>query len=172
MRTIAENAAELRWWRPRLLRPEYELLSQGQLVGTLRFHGFCRSLATAESGEGKWTFHREGFFRTRATIRSAASADVVATFRSSFWGPGGELTFATGRRVWASMNFWSTRLQFHSESNMPLVQLRSGGLSHRSAQVDLASAARDLPDLPLLVLFGWYLFIMFHRDAAAVVVTG
>jgi hypothetical protein len=40
------------------------------------------------------------------------------------------------------------------------------------ADVDVTEAARELPELPLLVLFGWYLLVMLERDSAAVVTTG
>ncbi len=172
MRTISESAIDLRWSRPKLLRSEYELLSKGELVGRLALHGFCNVAATAESGEGRWKFQREGILGTRATIVSAESGDTLATFRSNIWGMGGELRFISGHRSRAAMNFWGTQLRLESAPYGPLVTLRSGGLSHRSAEVDIANAARDLPELPLLVLFGWYLFIMIHRDTSAVVVTG
>jgi len=42
----------------------------------------------------------------------------------------------------------------------------------RRADVEIVPAARALPEIPLLVAFGWFLFVMLEQDAGAVVVTG
>jgi hypothetical protein len=33
--------------------------------------------------------------------------------------------------------------------------------------VEVEETARALPELPLLVVFGWYLCVMLHRDSSA-----
>jgi hypothetical protein len=38
--------------------------------------------------------------------------------------------------------------------------------------VEIHSAARHLAELPLLVTFGWFHYVMLEQDAGAVVVTG
>ena len=63
----------LQWHRPSVLRPDYELRSADALVATLRFRSIWGTFATAQSGDGCWTFKRVGFWQTRATIHPCDS---------------------------------------------------------------------------------------------------
>lgn len=171
MLKISERAGMLHWTQPSAPRMEYELRSRGELVATL---GLCRrfgSLATAESADGSFTFRRTGFWQNRATIRERGGETDLAVFRNNPWAAGGELLVACGRRYKATTNFWLTWFEFCTEEEKSLVSFCYNGLCRRSAQVDVAAAARGLADLPLLVLFGWYLMVMLDRDAGAVAVS-
>ena len=172
MQKIDERSSGLRWSQPSALRMHYELRAGADLVATLRWRGMFGTLATAESGDGSFTFKRVGFFQNRATIRAAGAETDLAVFRNSTWTGGGELTFATGRKFLATTALWSQRLEFTTESEAPLVRFRYGGVFRRTADVEVEEAARELPELPLLVLFGWYLLVMLEQDSAAVVSTG
>ena len=48
-------------------RPEYELWAADEAVATLRWQG--DSLAVAETAEGRWSFERPGFRRSRVSVR-------------------------------------------------------------------------------------------------------
>ena len=168
MRRIADVANGLGWLQPNALKSEYELRSGEELVETLKFRGMFGTLATAECADGAWTFKRVGFWQHRATIRAQGSDADLAVFRNNTWASGGELTFQDGRTFRASTNLWMTRFAFTGAGDEPLVRFHYGGVFHRSADVELAPEARTLPELPLLVLFGWYLVIMLDRDAGAV----
>jgi hypothetical protein len=173
MNRIPECLNALRWSQTSVVRWEYELRSGEELVATLRVRGFG-TLATAESGDGSWTFKRVGFFQNRATIRAAGEEVDLAVFQNNTWKGGGDLRFAGGRTFKATTSFWTRDLEFSTESEEPLVRFDYGGVFRRSADVEVAPDARHLPELPLLVLFGWYLLVMLDRDAAvsAVVITG
>jgi hypothetical protein len=154
------------------LRLEYELHSGEDLVATLRFRGMFGTLATATSGDGSWTFKRVGFWQNRATIRRSGEDADLATFRNNTWAAGGELEFAGGRTFKATTNFWMTRFELVTGSESLLVRFHGGGFLRRSADVEIAPAARKEPELPLLVLFGWYLLVMLGRDAGSAAVAG
>jgi hypothetical protein len=171
MRRIVEHSSSLRWFQPSALRMEYELSSGNELVGTLKLRGLLGTLATAESGDGSWTFKRVGFWQNRATIRERGSEAELAVFRNNTWAAGGELEFVGGPLYKATTNFWMTRFEFCTPSEVALVRFRYGGFLRRSADVEVTAPATDLAQLPLLVLFGWYLMVMLDRDAGAVAIT-
>lgn len=80
MPTIAELAdQELSWsQRSSLLKREFDLRAGGTLVATLKFRSMLGSFATAEGGDGCWTFKRVGFWQNKATIRSCGSDTNLA----------------------------------------------------------------------------------------------
>jgi hypothetical protein len=157
----------LRWSQPSGLRGRYELRSGDELVGTLVFRSAFGTLATAESGDGCWTFKRVGFWQHRATIRKCGEDADLAVFTNQTWGGGGTLEFPSGRRFRATTNFWHTNLEFVTEAGERLTRFDYGGFFRMSAAVEVSRRALQLPELPLFVLFGWYLAVMLSRDAAA-----
>jgi hypothetical protein len=169
MRRSWGHLTGLRWSRPRFFRREYELRSGGELVATLGVRGVLHTSAVVESGEGAWTFTRTGFFRHGATIRGGAEG---AEYRGDGWGRGGELTLASGRSFRLRVNFWMTLLEVTAGGGELLVAFRRRGLCGGAADVEILPAARALHELPLLVTFGWFLFVMLEQDAGAAVVTG
>jgi hypothetical protein len=64
-----------------------------------------------------------------------------------------------------------THYQFQSEADQPLVRFHNRGLLRLEAEVEATPEALGLPELPLLVLFGWYLVVMLYKDSAAVSAT-
>ena len=44
-----------------------------------------------------------------------------------------------------------------------------GGMLHMSSRVEIHAPARDIPELPWMVLLGWYLVVMMNMDSAATV---
>ena len=157
---------ELRWAQPKAMRSEYELTASGEVVARLSIPSPWGTKATAESGDGAWTFKRTGFWQQTASIRKQGSDEDLAIFRNNTWHNGGTLTFSNGREFRATTNFWSTRLEFEDGAGMPMVRYHYGGVFKLHADVEVTAAARQLPETPLLVLFGWYLALMLHRDAA------
>jgi hypothetical protein len=179
---------ELKWVRPSLTAPAYELLhveagsSRDELVGTLRFRSSWGTLATAESGDGCWTFKRIGFLQTRVTIRTCTADAVIsdadsseadseantAVFDNNSWTGGGTLELPDGREYRANSNFWMTKFGFTTAEGEPLVGFRQiGGLLKLSSTVEIYPGAATIPELPWLVMLGWYLTVLLHRDASA-----
>lgn len=158
---------ELKWVQPSTWKMEYELRAGDEILATLRFRSSFGSFATAESEDGCWTFKRIGFWQTRVTIRSCGSDTDIAVFKNNTWSGGGTLELPDGREFPATTNLWQTNLQFKTDAGETLVQFRSGGLAHLSATVEISSDAAGVRELPLLVMFGWYLSVMMYMDASA-----
>ncbi len=161
----------LTWSQPRMMKQEYELHDRENLVATLRFRSAFGTLATGESMDGSWTFKRVGFWKTRVSIRKTGSDIDIASFVNNTWSNGGTLEFPDGRRFPADSNFWMTRYAFNKEQETPLVTFEKiSGILHLSSNVIVHDDARRLPELPVMVMLGWYLTIMMYNDTAAAAV--
>jgi len=158
---------ELLWKQPSARREEYELRAGDEVLATLRWPKSWGSLAEAEVAEGRWTFKRVGFWRTRGTLRVAGDEDDIGTLEAR-WTGNGTLTLASGESYgWESTNLWGTRYGWSDSRGTELVRFgATASLLREEAAVELSPRASALSDLPLLVLYGWYLLVMHNRDAA------
>jgi hypothetical protein len=167
MKSIRDVAGgELDWVQPARTKQAFELHSGDEVVGTLVWARM--SLAAGETADGSWTFKREGFWHPRVTVRLAGSEDNLALF-SPNWGGGGTLDIVGGQQLrFGSANFWHSQWDWLDASDKPLVHFKSRqGLFKLEGQVEIAADASTSPDVPMLVVLGWYLLVLFARDAAA-----
>ncbi len=170
MEHIATMAqASLQWMQLSMFKQHYELRAGETLVAEMRFRSAWGTLATASSADGCWTFKRVGFWQNKASIRVCEDEADLAIFQNATWSGGGTLTFADSATFKATTNFWNTQLGFQTEADEPLVRFHIGGIFKASAEVEILPAAMVLKELPLLVLFGWYLVVMLQSDSAAVI---
>lgn len=168
MKVIAEVIGrELKWVQPSAWKMEYELRADDELIATLRFRSSWGTFATAEGADGCWTFKRVGFWQTKATIRGCGSDTDVAEFKNNTWSGGGTLALSDGRQLSASTNGWRTTFEFKSGSGETLVRFKSGGFVHLSATVEIQPDANGMPELPWIVMLGWYLTVMMYMDSAS-----
>jgi hypothetical protein len=167
MRPIAEVAGEeLIWVQPARTVQAFDLRAVEEVVGTMAFAR--SSLATGTTAGQEWTFKREGFWHPQVTVRVAGSDDNIATFKPS-WGGGGTLQLAEGGQLhFGAANFWHSQWDWQSAEDKPLVHFKSHhGFLKMEGEVGIEPDAMAMPELPLLVVLGWYLLILFARDAAA-----
>lgn len=166
MKKIAEVISqELRWVQPSAWKMQYELRAGEEIIATLRFRSSSGSFATAESGDGCWTFKRVGFWQTRVDIRGCGSDANIATFKNNTWSGGGTLEFPDGRKILATTNLWQTNFEFKTEAGETMIRFKIGGLVHLSATVQIQPNA-GVPELTWIVMFGWYLAVMMYSDSA------
>lgn len=168
MRRIAQlPGLDLKWEQPNLFKMEYNLLAGDEIAATLRFRSSFGSYATARSADGCWTFRRIGFFQTRMAIRVCGSEADIASFRNNTWKGGGTLELPDGRQYTSNTNFWMTQIEFRDRAEEVLFSHRKiGGFIHLSSNVEIYSVALSIPELPWMVMLGWYLTILMHHDAA------
>jgi hypothetical protein len=167
VKTIKEVAlGELLWVQPARLKQEFELRAGDEVVGSLRWER--ASLASGETANQSWTFKREGFWHPRITVRVPGSDDNIASFAPG-WAGGGTLDQGSGGQLrLGAANFWHSQWDWIDGQNQPLVHFKSHqGLLKVEGEVKIEAAAIERPDLPLLVVLGWYLLVLFGKDAAA-----
>jgi hypothetical protein len=157
------SGRELAWKGSGCRNPAHELWADGEVVATLRWRG--DSLAVAETADGRWSFERPALRRSPVSVRADESGVNVATFGSN-WTGGGTLETSRERRfVWSTANFWRSRWAWRRDGGTPLVRFESRqGLVKVEGRVRIEGAARDLPELDLLVALGWYLTVMRAKD--------
>ena len=129
-----------------------------------------RGLATAQSGDGSWTFKRVGFLETRATVREEGAQNDLAVFEHATWSGGGTLTIAGGPAIQVTTNFWQSRIEFQLEDGTVLFRYETEGFMRDGAELTVEPAGARLKELPWLLAFGWYLVVMIQNDAAATAV--
>ena len=164
----------LYWVQPKTFERWFELRAGDQVVATLGWETSCGTLARGTTADGSWTFKRVGFLNPRVTVRQSRSEVDLAVFWPRWLGDG-TLEFAYGKAYrWQSTNFWASDWMFTATDGTPLVAFkegsREGGLSNlfkMQSLVEIHPQARDLAELPLLILLGWYLMILRQDDAAA-----
>lgn len=156
---------ELLWVQPSVTKQAFELRAGEEVVATLVWQR--SSLARAEIAERSWSFKREGFWHPQVTVRDPDSDQNEAVFRPS-WTGGGVLELSNGRLLrLGTANLWHSQWDWQLPDGSRLVHFRSrSGFLKSGAEVNIAEGAQDLPELPLLVVLGWYLLVLFARDAA------
>src|SRR5215467_11982384 len=162
MKSINEYIGqELRWVHPHLRRREYELRAGDELLARLSSKGAFSSGIRAESVAGLWTFERTGL-RQAITILALDTHTELASAKRGMNGQA-TLLFPDGREYrWQCSSFWHDVWLWLNDEGTPLLHLKRG------ADVQLESAARDLPELALLATLGWYLHKQQEEEAAAV----
>ena len=166
MRPISEVAGEeLLWIQPAARKRDHELHAGDDVVATLHFQR--GSLADAEAAGAHWTFKREGFWHPRVTVRTAGSDADLAVFHPR-WVGGGALEFPDARAVrLSSANFWQSEWVWQ-EGEQPLIRFKGRhGLIKARGAVEVLPEGAALPDLPMLILLGWYLILLHAEDSAA-----
>jgi hypothetical protein len=170
MRDISEAApSTLSWQQPRALKAEYELRAGDELLATLSKSGSFGMSMDAEIGASRFTLKREGLVRSRITIREAGATGEPAVFaRSGFLGRG-ELALPDGRSYrWKMTSFWGGRWAFLDDSDRPLVSFATRNRFLRAGcDVEIATGALARPELPVLVLLGWYLLLRMREESAS-----
>jgi hypothetical protein len=174
MRHLADViSGHLRWAQPRVFDREWELRHGDEAVATLTFRSAFGSFATARSADGAWTFKRVGFWQSRATVRAEGAADDLAVFEHDTWSGGGTLTLAGGRPIRVTTNFWQSKIEFLAQDDDVLFRYSTEGFLRQESQLEVMPSLQRMREMPWLILFGWYLVVMMHQDAAgAVVVAG
>jgi hypothetical protein len=153
--------SDLRWVQPSVLKMRYELRSANQPIARMHFEGLLSSKATAESADGCWTFERAGTSQGRIVIHVCTSRRDVAVFESDARDRGGTLSLPDGRRFTLTSDFWKGRGEFLTEKGEPLVRFHFHGVIRQGATVDILAKAARLPELPCLLMLGWYLNVAY-----------
>lgn len=156
----------LEWKEPVALEPRFELHSGDEILATLSFQPLCRTLATATTLEGTWTFEQTGILSSRVYVLEAATGQEIAVFSPGFLGRGllrfdNGVAFAWRREP--HQGGWS----FRGGEGESLITLKlepessSEPWPHRTqAEVHIHPAGHSNPRIPLLAALGWYLILL------------
>lgn len=155
------------WKQRSVFKSEYELRAGDGPVAEILFRGTLKTVSTARCKDGCWTFREAGVFRSRTLIRPCDSQDVVATFFPKTWTSSGILELKNGARFFVKARPLRSRTEVRSsEDAPPLVTFKTEGFWRTRTRVEFHASASSLPDLPLLVLFGYYYIVCQQRAGA------
>jgi hypothetical protein len=149
-----------------VFKSEYELRWGGELVATLRFPKMLSTMGLAESGDGSWTFERVGFWKPQTLAKPKGSEDVLGRFTESAWKGGGVLQLTGGKRYLLRRSIWKGTAEFQTEAGESLLQFQNRGAFRVSTTLRIQRRALQVPELPWIVLLGFYLGVMARQDAA------
>jgi len=175
MKSIKDITTEhLLWTQPKTIHQFFELRLNDDLFGTLNFPKLTGSLAEVETFDGKWSFKRIGIFHTKITIREFGNENDIAVFKPNLMASSGSLEFTNGNSfIWEAANFWATRFEFKDNSGNLLVTFRAGVDDPKlkdwfktQARVEITELAKNLSELSIIILLGWYLIIILNMDSS------
>lgn len=148
-------------------RRSFELRWGREVLATLEWASGLGSLAWGRHAEGAFSFKRAGFLNPYVSARVPPSEADVARFHLG--GGGGLLLFGDGRRYdFLRWGFWSPTWGFRDAYGRGLCRFAPhSGLLKSGAWVSLDVTPVTAPDLPLLVLVGWYAIRLRQEEEAA-----
>jgi hypothetical protein len=155
---------QLKWIQPVALKREFELLSDDQVMVRLVFRGSFDSLAMAEGLEGCWTFQRTWAWITRVHVRVCNTEDDIAVFRPHLLRGGGVIYLNQGRELLVRSNFQETEYKVETPQRELLIRLKTTGAIQPSAQFEVLPLATQYAELPWLIPFSWYLWLLSSME--------
>ncbi|MCI4331235.1 MAG: hypothetical protein L3K19_05245 [Thermoplasmata archaeon] len=164
----AVDASALRWLRTSENPVVFELRSGDRLLARLTRARHEGTLTHAETSAGRWSLKRVGFLHPRVTMRHADSSAPVARldihWRRTVLVVDGKAPYIF-ERAGLSVPAW----RFLSAAGAQLVHIEPvrEGRQLVGGTVSVSEGGTKLPELPLLLLVGWY-FIMheWYEDEA------
>lgn len=161
--------SSIEWRQPGAFCRTYELRGGDSLLATLHFVKMLGSLAEGEVHDTKWTFKRSGFLSPKATARIAGSEADLIHYEPNWSGQKGIFRLPGGEVLdFRSANFWCSEWTLTDAHGQQVLRYHTKGVLHSGADLDVNPAARERPDLPLLILFTWYVLVLHREDSAAV----
>ncbi|HUI22905.1 MAG TPA: hypothetical protein VLY82_00750 [Nitrososphaerales archaeon] len=157
-RLTSTKSTEFRWAKSGRVST---LTDDGHLYAKITWARSWGSLATGESGDGRWTFKRVGFLRPRVTVRIEGSQSDLAVIAME-WNGGGDVVFSDASSFkFRRVGFWHPELILaDSLANRIFTMTPCSGLRRGSTLKLENEAARSSWRTPLLAMVGWYLSIL------------
>lgn len=154
----------LQWKRPHFFSTTYELCVGDQALAILNRTGIMKLRAIAEAEGQAWRFQREGLMGRKCVVYPGEANESVQALASiqPAWNGTGTLNFHDGRVYhWTRTGHWRPVWSWVGSGNITILSIKRG------RSLEIAPAARDLPELALLSLLGLYLILMMEADEAA-----
>jgi hypothetical protein len=144
---------------------ESQLVSGGEVVGTLRWTKGWGTPATGESTEGSWTFSRAGLLTPKILARTPGSKMSSATMTMK-WRGGGVIDLPTGRSFhFTPKGFWRSEWSLTDPAQKRLLTIRPNFGGTVGASVDVEPTAQSVRELPLMAILCWYAVLLLSHDS-------
>jgi hypothetical protein len=152
---------KLKWVQPHTFKLEYELHAADEVVATLQYPHFFDTFATAACADGIWTFKGGDFKQPIVSIRVAGAETGLAVFKNNVWTASGILELPDGRKYRGNSADRGWRYEIKTMTGEPVVSYQHMfGILHMSAKTSLHSHAKDLVEIPWIIMLGWHMTLI------------
>jgi len=152
--------------QPSIWKPEYEVRSGAEVVGTIRFPMALSSKAEAESGDGHWIIENRGFFKQKLIVSRPNGQKPVAEYVFRAFGEN-KIRLSETRSLRLKRNFWKREYALTTDMNMPLFKLKEGAVLKGEIDIILDKRAESTKELPWLFFLVLYIAILNRRRRRA-----
>lgn len=144
---------------------KYILFSDDHPVASLRWIRSNFPHAVRETASDRWIFQSSRLLYPRVSIKASLADKLEATFKATMKGQG-QLLMTDGRKFhWLSTDFWNNEWVFTDNAGVRLIQfVPEQGLFKIGSKVNLEPYALALPELPFLLVTGWYLLVNINEQ--------
>jgi hypothetical protein len=165
---------EIVWRRPSWMRREYVMLVDDEPSASLAFTQWFSREAVAQGMGTHFKFNRKGFFRLATTAENVDVQEETAPFRYA-WHGGGKLTLDDGETLTYRHATWRNASHWETSAGQRLITFAHvytwASWWRFDVRVTLEAAAADYPELPFLILMGFYLRVLYEEDTSAAAVS-
>ena len=148
---------ELTWSEPERIGAPFRIRAKDREIGSLQFDRGHIDHAVGEIQGRRWILERSKAPQTQVTVREEGAAEPAAVYTQG-WTGRGTVSFSDGTEYcWNASHVWGTTWCFRKggqEASLCVSELtprRSG------ARVHICGDSAKLPEMPVLLLLGWYL---------------
>jgi hypothetical protein len=158
---------EMRWYTTGFARSNNELMgTDGETYATLVWKGILMSKAVGSCAKGDYEFKWAGFLRRHVPIVEISSGNKIGELRLGLF-DSGWLQMENGRRFQFKQLGWKQRWSFFDDLGEKQCTLAFHSWVSRGGDAIIAVNATLNPDLPILLLVGWYAMNMINAEAIA-----
>jgi hypothetical protein len=158
----------MEWRQPSAFNRNFELKTGDSQLASLKFLKTFGSLAEGCVLGEAWTFKRSGFLAPKASARVAGNEEDIITYEPNFTGTKGMMRMHNGEMLeLKATNFWGSEWSLLNMRGEVFLQFHLKGMIRHGSSVAVQPAALDRKDLPLLLLFSWYIIVLHQQDSAA-----
>lgn len=153
------------WRQPRPLVPEFELRRGAHLFAELRFTSGWTLRGAAKAFDRDWRLEQKGVLRRTVSMTDTRTGREALELRLPVWR---KATLKTPRGRTYTAKAGLTQYVIEDDDGLILVRFPLKLRVFRfEADVELTEQAAVLPELPDLVVAGWFLAVLTSQQAAA-----
>ena len=156
--TAAEwaRAAVLEWTRQGIWRRAWDLHDAEKPLATLRYVSVLPQAIEVVTPTGRWHAARRS---TGLKLRRDGASEPVARYRPGR-SAGRILRPGSAALLWRRRSWWRGAWSITDREGAPLLHLvRTSPVRRSGGRIEIAEAARRLPDLESLIALGWILAV-------------
>jgi hypothetical protein len=166
MGRIIEHAGSELIWTPINNRMGYELRDNELTIGSILVEGKFLSNAIGKCVDGSWKFKREGLLKSNISVKESDQEIELALFKKNALNRNGTILI-NGKKIFTiNTNFTMTEYSIKNEKGLLISITNITRFPNLTSTVKINPVAINIPELPWMILFSWYLVIMQQFDAA------